>query len=164
MVIYFVRHGETEWNKRKILQGHKDSSLTLKGRENAEKLGKILRNKNIEIIYTSDLGRCVQTAEIINKYLKVKLIKTKKLRERDFGFLNGRPNKEVEKTLNLSDPNEKAPKGESFNQLKNRIINFIKSLKKKKSEAVLLITHGGALRAIFNRDTQSDRVYKISQM
>lgn len=100
MMIYFVRHGETEWNKKEILQGHKDSPSTIKGINNAEKLGKILRDKKIEIIYSSDLGRCVQTAEIINRWLKVKIIKTKELRERNFGDLNGSLlNKKFKKVL-----------------------------------------------------------------
>ncbi len=164
MIIYFVRHGETEWNKKKILQGHKDSPLTLKGKKNAENLGKTLEKKKIEVIYTSDLGRCVQTAEIINKYLKTKLVKTPKLRERDFGSLNGKLNKEVEKMLDLFNPNEKAPDGESFNQLKNRVINFLKLLKKKKLERVLIVAHEGTLRAIFKCDTRPDQVYSLDKI
>ncbi len=172
MIVYFIRHGETEWNKKKIVQGHKDSPLTLKGKKIAEKLGEILKSKNIEVIYTSDLGRCVQTAEIINRYLKVKLIKVKKLRERNFGSLNGKPAKRVKREINLSDLNKVAPKGESFSQLKNRVIHFIKLLAKKKLERVLLIIHEGTARVIlsdyhdvdFNSkkcNTRSDKIYKI---
>lgn len=172
MIFYFVRHGETEWNKKKIIQGHQDSPLTLKGKASAEKLGKILRNKNVEIIYTSDLGRCLQVAEIINKYLKVKLVKTSKLRERNFGDLNGKPEEEIKRKLDLSNPNKEAPNGESFNQLKSRIINFIKSLSKEKFRTVLLVTHDGPVRAILSEyykvnfnskkcDTRPDRTYKI---
>jgi len=164
MIIYFVRHGETEWNKKKIIQGHKNSLLTLKGKKNAESLGKSLEKKKTEVIYTSDLGRCLQTAEIINKRLKTKLVKTQKLRERDFGSLNGKPNKEVEKMLDLSNLNEKAPEGESFNQLKNRVINFLKLLKKKKLKRVLIVTHEGVLRAIFKCDTRSDQVYFLDKI
>lgn len=172
MIIYFVRHGETEWNKKGIIQGHKDSVLTLNGKAAAEKLGKILSNRNIEMIYTSDLGRCVQAAEIINKYLKVKLVKTKELRERSFGSLNGKSEKEVKKKLDLSNLNEVAPNGESFNQLKKRIVNFIKLLSKKNLKTVLLVIHHGSARAILSEyyrvnsgskkcDTRPDRVYKI---
>ena len=172
MIIYFIRHGETEWNKKKITQGHKDSPLTLKGKKAAEKKGKILTNKDIEIIYSSDLGRCVQTAEIINKYLKIKLVKSTELRERDFGSLNGELDEKVRKELNLSDPKEVAPRGESFNQLKNRIIDFIRLLASKKAKKVLLVTHGGIVRAILSDyykssftskrcDSQNDLVYRI---
>lgn len=172
MIIYLVRHGETIWNKKKILQGHKDSSLTSKGERSADKLGRILSKKDIKIIYTSDLGRCLQSAKIINKRLKAKLVKTPKLRERNFGSLNGKPEEEVRKVLDLSDPNKAAPRGESFNQLKNRIIDFIKLLGKKKLGKILLVTHEGAARAILSEchkvnftskkcDTRADSVYKI---
>lgn len=148
MLIYFVRHGETEWNKKGIIQGHKDSPLTQKGKITAKKQAKILKDKNIEIIYTSDLGRCVQTAGIINKKIEVKIIKTRQLRERNFGLLNGKPAKEIRKKLNLSDSDEVAPKGESFNQMKERVLDFIKLLTRKKQNNVLLITHDGATSAI----------------
>lgn len=118
MIIYLTRHGETGWHKKGLLQGHKNSPLTVRGKKSAEKKGKILSKENIEIIYSSDLGRCVQTSKIINKYLRTKIIKTSKLRERNFGDLNGKSNKEVREKIDLSDPDEKAPNGESFNELK----------------------------------------------
>ncbi len=172
MIIYFVRHGETEWNKKRILQGHKDSPLTAKGINSAEKLAKLLCNKNIEIIYSSNLGRCLQTSKIINKWLKLKIIKTKKLRERDFGDLNGYPNKEVIQKLDLKDAGERAPKGESFNELRKRVVLFIKRISAKKFKNILLVIHDGISRAIlsdyykadFNSkkcDTSADKIYKI---
>ena len=172
MIIYFVRHGETEWNKKEIVQGHKDSPLTLRGRNNAEKLGRILRDKNIEIIYSSDLGRCVQTSKVINKWLKVKIIKTKELRERNFGDFNGRPNRKVKETLDLNNPDEKAPNGESFNEQKKRAVSFIQRLFAKKFKKNLLVIHDGTARAILSErydanfnskkcDTSTGMVYSI---
>lgn len=156
MIIYFVRHGETIWHKKGILQGHKDSALTLKGKISAGKKAEILSKKNIDIIYSSDLGRCVQTAEIINRRLRAKLIKTPKLREQNFGDLNGQPNKKVEKILDLSNPDEKAPNGESFNEQKNRILLFLKKLSAKKYKKVLLIIHDGTARAILSEYYKTD--------
>ncbi len=172
MIIYFVRHGETEWNRKGIIQGHEDSPLTLKGRNNTEKLGRILRDKNIEIIYSSDLGRCVQSSEIINRWLKVKIIKAKELRERNFGDFNGRPNRKVKEILDLNSPDEKAPNGESFNEQKKRVASFIKKLFAKKFKKILLVIHDGTAKAIlsehynanFNskkRDTSDDIIYSI---
>jgi len=150
MIIFFIRHGETIWNKKRILQGHKDSPLTPKGKISAQKFGERLKKENIEKIYSSDLGRCVQTAEIINRFLNVKLIKTAELRERNFGNLNGLSNKEVAKQINLLDADKKAPNGESFNELKKRIITFIRSLSNRKSRKILLITHDGPTKAILS--------------
>ncbi len=150
MIIYFTRHGETEWHKKGFLQGQKNSPLTTRGKKSAKEKGKILSKENIEIIYSSDLGRCIQTSKIINKYLKTKIIKSSKLRERDFGDLNGKPNKDVRERIDLSDADEKAPNGESFNGLKRRIISFIKLLFKRKFQKILLVTHEGVLRAILS--------------
>lgn len=73
MLIYIVRHPETEYNKKGLTQGHGDSLLTQQGVEIAKKLGESLEDKNIQKIYSSDLGRCIQTSKIINKFLNVKI-------------------------------------------------------------------------------------------
>ena len=151
MTIYFVRHGETIWNKKGILQGHKNSPLTYKGIKSAKKKGKVLNKKGIEVIYSSDLGRCFQTAEIINKFLGVKIVKTRQLRERDFGNLNGKPDEMIKKILDLSNPKEKAPNGESFNDLRKRVIAFINKIPSNKFNNVLLVIHDGTARAILSK-------------
>lgn len=161
MTVYLIRHGQTIWNKKGITQGQKDSPLTLKGKKSAENKGKILRDKNIEIIYSSDLGRCIQTSEIINKFFKVKIIKTKALRERNFGGLNGKPNSVVRKTLNLKNADQKAPNGESFNDMKKRVVAFVESLSDKKYKKALLIVHEGPARALLSRNTSTYKIYKI---
>ena len=149
MIIYFIRHGETEWNKKGITQGHKDSPLTLKGKTTARKQAELLSGKVIEVIYTSDLGRCVQTAEIINKKIVgAKIIKTEKLRERNFGILNGKPAKIVKEKLDFSNMKQKAPGGESIGQIRNRVFDFIESLKEKREQTILLVAHEGVIRII----------------
>ena len=102
--IYVIKHPETEWNKLKILQGHKNSDLTKVGKKTANAIGKRLKNKNITKIYSSDLGRCMQTSKIIAKIIKTNIIKSKRLRERNFGDLNGFQNKIIHKLLDLKNP------------------------------------------------------------
>lgn len=155
MIVYFIRHGETVWNKEGRLQGYKDSPLTKKGEESAKRIGDSLSKENIEIIYSSDLGRCVQTAEIINQRLKVKLIKTPELRERNFGDLNGQLNEKVNARLNSRDPNERAPHGESSSESKKRVLTFLWSLPDE-SQKTLLVTHDGPLRFILSEYYQVD--------
>ena len=60
--LVLVRHGETEWNLSGKMQGHQNSDLTPKGIEQAHQTGLALKGLNIEIIYSSDLGRAIQTA------------------------------------------------------------------------------------------------------
>ena len=148
MVIYIVRHPETEYNKKKIVQGHKDSKLTKNGILIANSLGQKLKNKNISKILSSDLGRCMQTSKIINKYLKLKIIKTKELREMNYGDFNGKTSELIKKNFNLKNLNIVLPNGESFNQMKKRVIKFIKSL--DRTTNILIVTHEGCLRAIIS--------------
>ena len=150
MKIYLVRHEETEWNKKGIVQGHKDSRLTLNGKINADSKGKILKDKNIEIIYSSDLGRCIQTADIINKHVEKELITTPQLRERNFGSLNGQHKDKVAAKLQFSDYSKTAPDGESRNQMKDRFFEFINSLRDKKLQETLVVTHGGPIRVLLS--------------
>ncbi|MDD5145676.1 MAG: histidine phosphatase family protein [Candidatus Pacebacteria bacterium] len=156
MIIYFTCHGQTIWNKKGIIQGHKDSSLTQKGIKSAEKKAKLLNKKGVEIIYSSDLGRCAKTAEIINQWLEVKIVFTKKLRERDFGKFNGKVYEKIKEKIDLSNLNEKAPGGESLNQLRKRVISFIQSFFTKKFKKILLVTHGGPARTILINYCQTD--------
>ena len=151
MVIYIVRHPDTEWNKIIQTQGQMDSPLTNKGIETAENFGTLLRKKKISKICSSDLGRCIQTSEIINKYLCVKIIADSKLREQDKGIYNGRDEIFVKKII---DPDFVLPHGESFNQMKNRVLNFINKL--EKSGSFLVVTHEGCLRAVISEYLDKD--------
>lgn len=148
MIIYIVRHPETGYNKKGITQGHADSSLTEKGKKVADKLGKLLKNKVINKIFSSDMGRCMQTSKLIQKQLKLKIIPTKKLRELNYGDFNGEKTDIIRKRFNLSNPTLVFHNGESFNQMKKRVLNFIKQLREEKP--VLVVTHEGCLRAIIS--------------
>jgi len=148
MRIYFIRHFETEWNKKDICQGWKNSNLTKKGKKDAGRIGKKLKNKKIEIIFSSDLGRCLETSKIINKFLNVKIVKNKKLRERNFGRLNGKNGKVLREELDIIDLKLRAPNGESINDMKKRVLDFIKSLSKKKYDCVLIVSHYGPMKIV----------------
>jgi len=172
ITLYIVRHGETAADKKGILKGHGDSDLTVKGIGSAASLAKKLKDKEIDVIYTSDLGRCLTTANVINKLLDVDVIKTEKLRERDFGNLNSRPIKLASQVLNFSNPDEIAPSGESFNQMKVRILKFLDTLCDCDYKNILIVTHEGPLRAILSDyysvpfgnkkcDTETSEVYKL---
>ena len=66
--IMFVRHGETLWNQQRRYQGQADSPLSELGLAQAELVGKFLSSRRIDAVYTSDLGRAVQTADCIAKH------------------------------------------------------------------------------------------------
>ena len=81
--IYIVRHGETEENKQKIIQGQLDTELNLEGEKQADLVAKALRNIPFDVCYSSDLKRAASTAEkILVHHSGVRLEKPSALRER----------------------------------------------------------------------------------
>ena len=90
MKIITIRHGETDWNVAKRIQGSNDIELNRTGLRQAERLAERLAAEPCDIIYSSDLLRAKKTAEIINSRHGVDLITTPILREADFGEFEGR--------------------------------------------------------------------------
>ncbi len=89
MKFYVFRHGQTDWNKETRIQGHSNIPLNSQGREQAKELSKILEKLDLEIIYSSDLDRAYETAQIACEKLDIEIIKDKNLREAHFGDAEG---------------------------------------------------------------------------
>ncbi|HSJ58317.1 MAG TPA: histidine phosphatase family protein, partial [Anaerolineae bacterium] len=89
--LYVVRHGETEWNALDILQGHLNSPLTERGREQARLLGERFRHVDIDAVFSSDLVRAQRTAEIAFLERELAAVTSDLLRERNWGEWDGRP-------------------------------------------------------------------------
>ena len=87
--ILLIRHGETEWNRKHIFQGKKDTELNSTGVKQACKLSEYLSKKDYKFLYSSDLKRAVKTAEIIGKEANLVPVKDSKIREMDFGDWEG---------------------------------------------------------------------------
>lgn len=149
MRIIFVRHGESIGNKKNIIQGHKNFGLSKKGKNQAQKLAERFKNTKIDIIYSSDLKRAVQTAKIVKKFHKkvVPIIYSKLLRERNFGCLEGNKADNV----NLVYFRNRRPRGgETRSDIKKRVKKFLNYLLKKYStETILVVTHGGVIRMLY---------------
>ncbi|MBR6339807.1 MAG: histidine phosphatase family protein [Alloprevotella sp.] len=88
--LLIVRHGETEENVSRILQGHLPGKLTARGIQQAEALAQALKGETFDVLLTSDLARAHRTACIIGKALSLQPIQDSRLRERDWGTLTGR--------------------------------------------------------------------------
>ena len=97
--IYLVRHGETEWNEKKLIQGHSDIPLNKKGEIQAKQLGEKLKDIHFEAVFSSDLVRAKRTAEIMVLEKKLAVITTKALRERLFGRYEGKQVTELRRIL-----------------------------------------------------------------
>lgn len=91
-IIDIMRHGQTEWNKKTLIQGHIDNPLNETGRNQAKEIGvKVFKNDTYDIILVSPLIRAYETAQIISKYspIKLEIITIPGLIERNFGVLEG---------------------------------------------------------------------------
>ncbi|MBU5668346.1 histidine phosphatase family protein [Peptoniphilus sp. MSJ-1] len=156
MRIYFTRHGETEWNKEDIIQGHLDSPLTDKGIE----MGKSLREKSKDIkfdkIYSSDLKRALDTAKLIAGDREV--ITTPLLREINVGDWSGRKitDVKVEDSELYNDYFNHPEKynrddGESIFDLMNRVEKFFEeAIYPEEDENILIVAHGVTIVAMFD--------------
>lgn len=89
MNFYFIRHGETDWNKEKRLQGRSDIPLNDKGRSQALEAKGRFSNHKIDYIVCSPLQRAKETALIVNELLQAEIIYDDRLIERDHGIIEG---------------------------------------------------------------------------
>ncbi len=85
-----LRHGKTEWNQTKRIQGQKDSPLTPEARHKADQWGNVLIGVGWDRIISSDLGRAVETATLINQSLRVPMVQDSRLKEQDWGRWTGK--------------------------------------------------------------------------
>ncbi|MBE5813237.1 MAG: histidine phosphatase family protein [Clostridiales bacterium] len=149
MKIYAIRHGETDWNVEKRAQGQTDIELNENGIKQAVAAKELVQQLNPDVIISSPLKRAHKTAEIVADG-KIKIILEDRLKERCFGDFEGTeiatmPWEEFyhcEK--NLSNGNM-----ETVLDLLKRVKNVLTEIKEKYSDkTVLIVTHGGTLRAI----------------
>ena len=154
-IIYLTRHGETEWNEKKLVQGHTDIPLNKKGVEQAKQLGRELKNIHFEAVFSSDLLRAKDSAKIIVLGKRLNIVLTNALRERFFGRFEGKPLEDLVKTIGevmtVSKEEQKRLKiydVESDDDILLRLLPFIKKVAADYSgKNVLMVTHGGLLRA-----------------
>ena len=145
---FLLRHGFSRMNELSILISRLPEKiscpLTERGKKEAEKAAKKLKKEKIDLIFASDLRRTRETAEIVGKILGIKPIFDKRLRDIQAGIFEGKSEGEYANFWkDFKARFEKAPRGgESYNKVKMRIYNFVKSLEKKYSgKKILLIGH-----------------------
>jgi isoleucyl-tRNA synthetase len=149
---YILRHGESYWQTKykKILLGWPEKyecPLTKKGRRDISAVAKKLREK-IDLIYSSDLLRTKQTAEIINKEVQKQIIFDERLRDIDNGVLTYRKRGELYKLFPklLERFSKKIDNIETWAECKTRMLNFLKDIDKKHvGKRILIISHGDPL-------------------
>ena len=151
MKIYYVRHGQTDWNlERKMQGGGTEKELNGTGIEQANETKKELENIKYDVIICSPMKRAKQTAEIINQGKEVETIIDERIRERKLGELEGHSiTEEIEKKIWDYDLNYQIPNGENLHDFEKRILEFLEEIKQKYiDKTVLIVAHGGVAKVI----------------
>ncbi|MDD5650339.1 MAG: 2,3-bisphosphoglycerate-dependent phosphoglycerate mutase [Candidatus Nanoarchaeia archaeon] len=156
--IFLFRHGSTVYNEKHIFTGWKDSKLTKNGILEAKKVGKKLKNKEIDVAFCTRLSRSKDTLKEVLKYHKecFLIIKDDRMIERSYGNLQGISHEQFIKKYgkDLFDKYHRSydirpPKGESIKDVEKRVLSFIKDLLifiKKNKVNVAISAHGNSMR------------------
>jgi len=152
--LLLVRHGETDWNRDGRWQGGSDTRLNDVGREQARALAQQLDGE-IDVLYSSDLARARETAEIVAAKLGLEVRLDPRLRERGFGSWEGLTTTEIEERFAeahrrwLAGEGAGADDAEAFEDFSARVEEFLSDvLRLHPGEEVLVVSHGGSIRVI----------------
>ncbi|EMD9249058.1 2,3-diphosphoglycerate-dependent phosphoglycerate mutase GpmB [Cronobacter dublinensis] len=151
--VYLVRHGETQWNAERRIQGQSDSPLTEKGEHQAIQVAQRAKALGITHIISSDLGRTRRTAEIIAQGCGCDVILDARLRELDMGILERRhldtltdEEEGWRRQLVNGTPDGRIPQGESMQEVSDRMHGALNAcLELPEGSRPLLVSHGMAL-------------------
>jgi probable phosphoglycerate mutase len=151
--LYLIRHGQSAGNAEGRFGGHGPTPLSDLGVEQADKTAQVLAKEGVDVIYSSDLPRAIQTAEPLSKLLNLPLHRSAAFRERHVGVLQG---------LTFDESKEKFPRdyyalinrnihhviteGESYRHLLRRITGELRSiLRNHQRERIAIFSHTGAI-------------------
>lgn len=163
MMLYIVRHGETDWNRARKVQGHTDIPLNEYGRKLAGQTAEGMKEIPIDLAYTSPLLRAKETAQIILGKRETPLFDEERIKELCFGSYEGLccsgENKDPKSdefnrfftdTANYQPPED----AETIRELYERTGEFLKELCERedlRDKQILVSTHGAAMNALLNR-------------
>jgi probable phosphoglycerate mutase len=151
--LHLVRHGETDWNRDGRIQGFSDVPLSARGHEQARELARTLGERPVGAIYSSDLGRALETARPLADRLRLEVRVTPALRERSFGENEGRSSAEVAVELGTRTgstwhgADDRHPGGESVREVYERVATFLDELlEEPPADEIAVVTSGGPIR------------------
>lgn len=159
-----VRHGETDWNVERRIQGHIDIALNAAGLAQAEATATGLAGLAFDVAYSSDLDRAWQTAQAIGRRQGLEVRRAPGLRERHYGVLQGLTTAEIAARYPTSfahymarTPEHNFKSGESLVDFAARIVAAIETLAAAyPGKTMLLVSHGGVLDICYRKATGRD--------
>lgn len=157
MKLFLIRHGQTDWNIKGKIQGSCDIELNNTGIMQAEELSnKIIENKcKFSKIYSSSQIRAIKTAEILSTATDIEYISAEGLEEIDLGEWEGLSWTEVKEKY-PTEYNEwyikrrytKPPKGESYQEMINRVLSTIRKIVNENCEDIAIVTHSAVIMCL----------------
>ncbi|WP_426348592.1 alpha-ribazole phosphatase [Alloiococcus sp. CFN-8] len=172
MKLFFIRHGQTDWNLKGKIQGSSDIELNEIGVKQAEELSKKLLAENYSFskIYSSSLKRAAKTAEVLSENTNIEYVTLDGIKEMNFGLWEGLSWSEV-KDKYPSEYEEwfikrrytKTPKGESYQDMLERVLMAIYNIINENSENVVIVTHSAVIMSIqcYLTSTSFDQMTKF---
>ncbi|MBS3678723.1 histidine phosphatase family protein [Ornithinibacillus massiliensis] len=151
--IYLVRHGETNWNAEKRMQGQTDIPLNDKGEQQATLCGAALKPEDYDVVISSQLQRAKRTAEIINQYLELPFEVMEDFAERHFGDAEGLTFDERNELY----PDHEYPNQEELEAFSTRVMNGLEKVRQKHpNKRVLLVAHGAVIYRILSNLSETE--------
>jgi probable phosphoglycerate mutase len=160
--VLFIRHGETDWNRIKRIQGHIDIPLATSGVEQAERLAERFAREarggaRLDAVYSSDLLRAQQTARPFADMLGLPLQLSEGLRERNYGAFQGHDSEEIARRFpdeyaqwQTRDPGFSPPEGESQRVFYHRVLHAIEPVVAAHPNGrIACVAHGGVLDCVY---------------
>jgi probable phosphoglycerate mutase len=149
--ICFIRHGETDWNVEKRIQGQIDIALNESGRKQAQAMAENATQHKFSAIYSSDLQRASDTANMLAQKYELQIIKLPQLRERHFGIFQGLTAAEgkvqfsdAHALYHSRDPDYAFENGESMHHFAARVEAAVTHMTQQhKGKSIAAVTHGG---------------------
>jgi broad specificity phosphatase PhoE len=152
--ILLARHGESDWNRSQRWQGFADRPLTDLGRRQAAELAARLEETELDTVYSSDLQRARETAEIVARSKGLEVHATPDLREVDVGSWSGLTRAEAEAQfpegyVRWLRGGEGWGDGETYEQMSERVVAAVQRIAALHDDGrVLVVAHGGSIRAV----------------
>lgn len=142
---YFIRHGETDWNLKKMVMGSTDIDLNQTGIDQATEAAYIIQNIELSKIYSSPLKRAYKTSEIISSICGLDIEVMPELKERHWGVAQGKNNDNTLSPLT----NDNLPQdAEDFINFENRIVQTLQKMLNSIDKYPLIVSHGGVFKVL----------------
>lgn len=162
MRLYFIRHGQTDHNRKQVMQGHNEVPLSRLGIQQAAQVGRRMADVPLETIYASDLRRAAMTATIIAAFTDVPIVYDTALRERHPGELTDKPYEEAMPFF--LDRDFQPPGGENYPAFEERVRKVFDTIAEREGtsdRSIAVVSHGmvcGAFLMTYFGYTFEDRL------